>query len=70
MVSNLYAFTAFFVGAGVATIIWFFVWRNNKNKFRTFLDKVDDLLIKYDDKDRVHAALMMLVHRHKEKHGK
>ena len=47
--------TSFVVGAVVASIIWFFVWRNNKNSFATKLEDLDKFVGDLEDTKTVQA---------------
>lgn len=40
---------SFLLGATASSVVWFFVWRNNKNKFKSALDKIDNLFPGQDD---------------------
>ena len=41
----------FLLGAACASVVWFFVWRNNKEKFNKILGDLDQKVNEVEDKD-------------------
>jgi len=56
----------FLAGSAAATIVWFFLWRNNKEKFSNVVTTVDDFVGKYNSKAELEAALTDLINKVKK----
>lgn len=56
---------AFLIGAVISTIVWFFIWRNNKKKFMDILAAADGIVGKYKDKESIEAAITSMLVRFK-----
>ncbi len=47
----------FLFGAFAASVVWFFVWRNNKKKFMGVMTRVDGVVSEYDTKEEIKARI-------------
>ena len=57
----------FILGVIVAGIVFFLVWRNNKDKFTQTMFDIDSALSKYDTKEELVAVIEELINKLKLK---